>query len=123
MQTIRDHPSPNAPVNAQAPVQSAPPSPAIAARALADRSIDCRPKGETKCRALNFTAPITCCAADDLLTLFALGILLIDLMLPAEWKWMNAVTALVGVVFRSLRVWRIQSQFNAQGATMASRVS
>ena len=25
-----------------------------------------------------------------LLTLFALGILLIDLMLPAEWKWINA---------------------------------
>ena len=24
-----------------------------------------------------------------LLTLFALGILLIDLMLPAEWKWVN----------------------------------
>ena len=29
-----------------------------------------------------------------LLTLFALGILLIDLMLPAEWKWVNAADRL-----------------------------
>ena len=28
-----------------------------------------------------------------LLTLFALGILLIDLMIPPETKWVNAVTA------------------------------
>ena len=34
-----------------------------------------------------------------LLTLFALGILLIDLMLAAEDKWVNAVTALFGVGF------------------------
>ncbi len=34
-----------------------------------------------------------------LLTLFALGILLIDLMLPAEEKWVNGATALVGVLF------------------------
>ena len=34
-----------------------------------------------------------------LLTLFALGILLIDLMLPPETKWANAVTALIGVMF------------------------
>ena len=31
-----------------------------------------------------------------LLTLFALGILLIDLMLPPEWKWVDAATAIVG---------------------------
>ena len=34
-----------------------------------------------------------------LLTLFALGILLIDLMIPPETKWANAVTALIGVGF------------------------
>jgi NADH-quinone oxidoreductase subunit N len=33
------------------------------------------------------------------LTIFALGILLIDLMLPRDWKWMNAVAALVGLAF------------------------
>jgi NADH-quinone oxidoreductase subunit N len=43
-----------------------------------------------------------------LLTLFALGILLIDLMLPAEWKWANAVTAFIGVLFSALGVARIQ---------------
>jgi NADH-quinone oxidoreductase subunit N len=44
-----------------------------------------------------------------LLTLFALGILLIDLMIPAEWKWMNAVTALIGVLFSAASVLKIQS--------------
>ena len=34
-----------------------------------------------------------------LLTVFALGILLIDLMLPAEEKWVNALLAFVGVLF------------------------
>ena len=38
-----------------------------------------------------------------LLTLFALGILLIDLMIPAESKWVNALTAFVGVLFRPCR--------------------
>jgi len=42
------------------------------------------------------------------LTIFALGILLIDLMLPREWKWLNAVGAFVGVVFSALCVWQIQ---------------
>jgi NADH-quinone oxidoreductase subunit N len=42
-----------------------------------------------------------------LLTLFALGILLIDLMLPKEMKWANAVTALVGVAFSSAGVIKI----------------
>ena len=32
-----------------------------------------------------------------LLTLFALGILLIDLLLPKEWKRLNAITALIGL--------------------------
>jgi len=43
-----------------------------------------------------------------LLTIFALGILLIDLMLPTEWKWANAVTAFVGVLFAAFGVFRIQ---------------
>jgi NADH-quinone oxidoreductase subunit N len=43
-----------------------------------------------------------------LLTLFALGILLIDLMLPREMKWANAVTALVGVLFSAAGVYKIQ---------------
>lgn len=42
-----------------------------------------------------------------LLTLFALGILLIDLMLPAEQKWVNAVTALVGLGFAAVAIWKI----------------
>ena len=43
-----------------------------------------------------------------LLTLFALGILLIDLMVPPEWKWSNAVTAFVGVLFSAAAVFKIQ---------------
>ncbi|HXW92310.1 MAG TPA: NADH-quinone oxidoreductase subunit N [Terriglobales bacterium] len=43
-----------------------------------------------------------------LLTLFALAILLIDLMIPAEWKWMNAATALIGVLFGAAGVFKIQ---------------
>ncbi len=44
------------------------------------------------------------------LTIFALGILLIDLMVPRGWKWINAVGAFVGVVFAALCVWQIQSK-------------
>jgi NADH-quinone oxidoreductase subunit N len=43
-----------------------------------------------------------------LLTLFALGILLIDLMIPPETKWANAVTALIGVGFATAGVVKIQ---------------
>jgi NADH-quinone oxidoreductase subunit N len=43
------------------------------------------------------------------LTIFALGILLIDLMVPREWRWINAVGAFVGVVFAAVCVWQIQS--------------
>jgi NADH-quinone oxidoreductase subunit N len=45
------------------------------------------------------------------LGIFALGILLIDLIIPREWKWMNAVGALAGVFFSALCVWEIQSLF------------
>ena len=44
------------------------------------------------------------------LTIFALGILLIDLMIPRGWKWINAAGALVGVLFSALCVWQIQSK-------------
>lgn len=43
-----------------------------------------------------------------LLTLFALAILLIDLMIPREWKWMNAVTAFTGILFATAAVVKIQ---------------
>ena len=43
------------------------------------------------------------------LTIFALGILLIDLMVPREWKWINAAGAFVGVLFAAVCVWQIQS--------------
>ncbi|HEY6766301.1 MAG TPA: NADH-quinone oxidoreductase subunit N [Candidatus Sulfotelmatobacter sp.] len=43
-----------------------------------------------------------------LLTLFALGILLIDLMLPDDNKWLNAVIAFVGVMFSAAGVAYIQ---------------
>lgn len=48
-----------------------------------------------------------------LLTIFALGILLIDLMIPPEWKWTNAVTALVGILFSAAGVVKIQIAQNA----------
>jgi len=43
-----------------------------------------------------------------LLALFALGILLIDFMLPKEMKWANAVTAFIGVMFSAAGVYKIQ---------------
>jgi NADH-quinone oxidoreductase subunit N len=49
------------------------------------------------------------------LTIFALGILLIDLMIPREWKWINAAGAFVGVVFAAVCVWQIQSALPPRG--------
>ena len=49
------------------------------------------------------------------LTIFALGILLIDLMVPREWKWINAAGAFVGVLFAAVCVWQIQSTLPPQG--------
>ena len=40
-----------------------------------------------------------------LLVLFALGILLMDFMLPKDQKWVNAVTAFVGVCFSAAAIW------------------
>ena len=45
-----------------------------------------------------------------LLTLFALGILLGDLLLPAEWKWMNPLTALIGIAsLATLFAWKVSN--------------
>jgi NADH-quinone oxidoreductase subunit N len=52
-----------------------------------------------------------------LLTLFALGILLIDFMLPAETKWANAVTAFAGVLFAVAGVVKIQLWLAASGSS------
>ncbi len=49
------------------------------------------------------------------LTIFALGILLIDLMVPRSWKWINAAGALVGVLFAGLCVWQIQAMLPPRG--------
>jgi NADH-quinone oxidoreductase subunit N len=49
------------------------------------------------------------------LTIFALGILLIDLMVPQGWKWINALGAFVGVLFSAVCVWQIQSMLPARG--------
>jgi NADH-quinone oxidoreductase subunit N len=48
-----------------------------------------------------------------LLTLFALGILMIDLILPAEWKRVNAITALMGLAFSAAATVKIHLQFAA----------
>ncbi|MGA8868779.1 MAG: NADH-quinone oxidoreductase subunit N [Candidatus Sulfotelmatobacter sp.] len=55
-----------------------------------------------------------------LLTLFALGILLIDLMLPPEVKWANAVTAFIGVLFSGAGVVKIQLWLDSSGVGGAS---
>jgi NADH-quinone oxidoreductase subunit N len=49
------------------------------------------------------------------LVIFALGLLLIDLMVPREWKWINAVGAFAGVMFAGLCVAEIQSTLPARG--------
>jgi NADH-quinone oxidoreductase subunit N len=51
-----------------------------------------------------------------LLTLFALGILLIDLMLPDDRKWVNPVTAFIGVCFSAAGVYKVQLWLGGRGA-------
>jgi NADH-quinone oxidoreductase subunit N len=65
-----------------------------------------------------------------LLTLFALGILLIDLMVPPEWKWSNAVTALIGIAFAAGAVYKAQrnlalmdSPFVLSGSMVFDRIT
>jgi len=48
-----------------------------------------------------------------LLTLFALGILLIDLFLPKQWKRVNAVIAIVGLAFSAIAVGKLQWAYRA----------
>src|SRR5271167_1069913 len=48
-----------------------------------------------------------------LLTLFALGILLIDLVLPKRWKQVNAIIALVGLAFSAAAVVKLHYAYNA----------
>ncbi len=50
-----------------------------------------------------------------LLSLFGLGVLMIDLMLPAEWKRWNAITALIGIFFSTAAVLRIHLGHFADG--------
>ncbi len=54
-----------------------------------------------------------------LLALFAVGVLLMDLMLPREKKWMNAFIALFGVLFSAAGTYKIQmwlAQSSAAGS-------
>jgi len=56
-----------------------------------------------------------------LLTVFALGILLLDLMLPEEWKSLNAWAALMGLVFSAVAVYRIQMVMSGVAAAELKR--
>ncbi len=56
-----------------------------------------------------------------MLSLFGVGVLLIDLLLPAEWKRVNAWTSLVGLLFSGLAVHKIQLAYKVAenaGATV-----
>jgi len=52
-----------------------------------------------------------------LLSLFAVGILLIDFMLPPEAKWVNAAAAMSGVLFSAAGVYKIQLWLAANNAS------
>ena len=52
-----------------------------------------------------------------LLTLFALGILLIDLLLTPDLKWVNPVAAFTGVCFAAYGVWKIQAYLAMSSST------
>lgn len=58
-----------------------------------------------------------------LLSLFALGILLIDLTIPPAWKWVNAVTAGLGLAFAAGGVFLIQRMLQVSGASFRPAVS
>ena len=60
-----------------------------------------------------------------LLSLFALGILVIDLMLPKEWKQVNALTAMTGLVFSAAAVGKLHFAYRAaeQRGELGWRVS
>ncbi len=46
-----------------------------------------------------------------MLTLFAIGILVIDLLLPKEWKRVNAITALIGLGFATAATVRVHAAY------------
>ena len=48
-----------------------------------------------------------------LLALFGCGVLLIDFLHEAKQKFMNAVTALIGLAFAGFQLWRIESQMRS----------
>ena len=48
-----------------------------------------------------------------LLSLFALGVMLIDLILPERWKQVNAFTALAGLAFSAAAVGKLQLAYRA----------
>jgi NADH-quinone oxidoreductase subunit N len=50
-----------------------------------------------------------------MMALFALGILLIDLGLSAQEKWMNPVIAMIGVLFTTKAVYNVQSWLHNNG--------
>src|SRR5271165_7502533 len=47
-----------------------------------------------------------------LLTLFALGILMLDLLLPKQWKQVNAYVALAGLAFSAAAVGKLHWAFH-----------
>src|SRR5262252_8578778 len=51
-----------------------------------------------------------------MLTLFGLGVLLVDLLVPDDWKVVNAWTAFAGLVFSGAAVWKIQTAYRAAAA-------
>ncbi len=53
-----------------------------------------------------------------MLAVFGMGILLIDLMLPREWKRLNAWTALLGLLFSASAVWKIQNAHYPKGGAV-----
>src|ERR1035441_8988283 len=58
-----------------------------------------------------------------LLTVFALGILMIDLLLPKQWKRVNAITALIGVAFSAAAVGKLHLAYHVaekQGVAVAA---
>jgi NADH-quinone oxidoreductase subunit N len=60
-----------------------------------------------------------------MLSLFGIGVLLIDLLLPAEWKRANSWVALTGLLFSGWSVWKIQLAYRtaeASGATVTGIV-
>ena len=52
-----------------------------------------------------------------LLTLFALGILLIDLLLPKQWKQVNAIIALVGLAFSAAAVVKLHYAYQRRSSS------